>query len=190
MSQYIVSQWAANRTGDREDIRMVHSFVSQLRFARAEFRRSLDGVTEEEACRLFPPINCISWMLGHMASQEQRYWCDIAQGDVPAQRVYDLTMSGQPATTPSLQEMWADWEAITKRADVFLDGLTAEQMSEHFERNGRPVRESIGSMLLRNIYHYWFHNGEAQAVRQLLGHTDLPQFVGPFTDDVIYRPDR
>ncbi len=27
-------------------------------------------------------------------------------------------------------------------------------------------------------YHYWFHLGEAHAVRQMLGHKDLPQFVG------------
>ena len=27
-------------------------------------------------------------------------------------------------------------------------------------------------------YHYWFHIGEAHAVRQMLGHVDLPDFVG------------
>ena len=33
-------------------------------------------------------------------------------------------------------------------------------------------------MLLRNVYHYWFHTGEAHAVRQSLGHQGLPEFVG------------
>lgn len=45
-------------------------------------------------------------------------------------------------------------------------------------RNGKPRREDIGTTLLRNIFHYWFHIGEAHAVRQMLGHADLPQFVG------------
>jgi len=27
-------------------------------------------------------------------------------------------------------------------------------------------------------YHYWFHIGEAHAVRQMLGHVNLPDFVG------------
>lgn len=27
-------------------------------------------------------------------------------------------------------------------------------------------------------YHYWFHLGEAHAIRQVLGYTDLPQFIG------------
>jgi hypothetical protein len=37
-------------------------------------------------------------------------------------------------------------------------------------------------MLLRNIHHYWFHMGEAYAVRQLLGHTNLPEFVGSMAE--------
>ena len=43
---------------------------------------------------------------------------------------------------------------------------------------GQACAESIGTLLLRNIYHYWFHTGEAHAIRQMLGHRDLPQFVG------------
>jgi hypothetical protein len=44
----------------------------------------------------------------------------------------------------------------------------------------------VGTLLLRNIYHYWFHLGEAHAIRQLLGHTDLPEFVGDMTN-VYYQ---
>jgi hypothetical protein len=55
------------------------------------------------------------------------------------------------------------------------------------EINGKPVYESIGTLLQRNIYHYWFHSGEALAIRQLLGHTDLPEFVGSFPDWALYR---
>ncbi|MGA7671716.1 MAG: DUF664 domain-containing protein [Nitrolancea sp.] len=166
---------------------MVHPLISQLRFARSEFRRSLDGVTDEEARRRFMPMNCISWMVGHMASQEQSYWCDFAQGKIVAPRVSELTAHGKIASTPSLDDMWADWTTITEQADVFLDGLTSDHLSEFFTLNGKPAREDIGTMLQRTIYHYWFHNGEAQGVRQLLGHTDLPQFVGKFSEDALYR---
>jgi hypothetical protein len=37
-------------------------------------------------------------------------------------------------------------------------------------------------------YHYWFHLGEAQAVRQALGHTSLPSFVGDIAQ-APYRPE-
>ena len=40
---------------------MVHPLVEQLRFARSEFRRGLEGVTAEEAKRRFLPMNCIAW---------------------------------------------------------------------------------------------------------------------------------
>ena len=43
-------------------------------------------------------------------------------------------------------------------------------------------------MLQRNFYHYWFHIGEAHAIRQMLGHPDLPQFVGDMST-AIYRPE-
>ena len=43
---------------------------------------------------------------------------------------------------------------------------------------GKPIEENIGILLLRNIYHYWFHLGKAHAIRQMMGHSDLPVYVG------------
>ena len=37
-------------------------------------------------------------------------------------------------------------------------------------------------------YHYWYHLGEAHATRQMLGHTDLPQFVGDMSE-ALCRPE-
>jgi len=37
-------------------------------------------------------------------------------------------------------------------------------------------------------YHYWFHTGEAHAIRQMLGRGELPQFVGDMTK-AFYRPE-
>ena len=49
------------------------------------------------------------------------------------------------------------------------------------------MRESIGTQVQRTMYHYWFHTGEAHAVRQQLGHQDLPQFVGNMSA-AVYSP--
>jgi hypothetical protein len=38
-------------------------------------------------------------------------------------------------------------------------------------------------------YHYWYHLGEALAVRQMLGHRDLPDFVGDIDSQAPYRPE-
>ncbi len=37
-------------------------------------------------------------------------------------------------------------------------------------------------------YHYWLHIGEGHAIRQQLGHVDLPQFVGDMSE-ALYCPE-
>lgn len=157
---------------------MTHPFVTQLWFARSEFVRCLEGITEDEASRRFEPMNCISWIIGHLASQEHYLWLELAQGVNLAPNLNDLVGYGKPASTPPLEEMWASWRKITTAADTYLVTITAETLITHLERGSETRSEDVGTTLLRNIYHYWFHLGEAHAVRQMIGHKNLPQFVG------------
>ncbi len=39
------------------------------------------------------------------------------------------------------------------------------------------------------VGHYWFHNGEIQAVRQMLGQSSLPEYVGDIEIQAPYRPE-
>ncbi len=157
---------------------MTHPLVVQLRFARSEFVRCLEGVKDDDARKRLGLMNSISWMIGHMANQEHFYWCILGQEKFVAPGLNDRVGTGKPASTPPLDEMWDVWKLVTDTADPFLDSLKADQLTTFMEYNGRPARESIGTMIQRNIYHYWFHTGEAHAVRQQLGHEGLPQFVG------------
>lgn len=169
---------------------MTHPLVSQLRFTRTEWLRALDGVGDDEARRRFQRMNSIGWMVGHLAWQEQRYWVTFAQGRTIQPRLNELVANGAPASTPPLAEMWDAWRAVTRAADVYLDELTTDQLQATLMRNGKPVFETTGTLLQRTIYHYWYHIGEAQAVRQLLGHTGLPDFVGAIGKEAPYRPER
>ena len=76
---------------------MTHPLVDQLRFTRSEFVRALEGITDEEARRRFMPMNCISWMIGHLAWQEQRYWLTRAAGKILVPEVNMLAASGGPS---------------------------------------------------------------------------------------------
>ena len=165
-----------------------HLLVAQLRFARREFARCLEGVSEEEALHRFMPMNCISWMVGHLTNQEHRYWVVFAQQRNLAPDLNDLVGYGKPVSTPPLNEMWGIWRKITTEADKYLDTLTPEIMQKTLLRDGKPLDESIGTLLMRNIYHYWYHTGEASAVCQMLGHTNLPDFVGDMST-VMYKPE-
>jgi uncharacterized damage-inducible protein DinB len=173
-----------------------HLLVTQLRFARTEFGRGLDGVSETDGLIRLAPLNSLGWMVGHLANQEHRYWVILAQGLELMPGLVDRVGTGRPASTPSLAEMWSAWRTVTAAADDYLDTLTGDQLDRFLLRGGRPVKENVGTMLLRTIYHYWFHTGEASAVRQLLGHQELPEFVGDMSaatyrseaDEVDERP--
>ena len=167
---------------------MTHRLVTQLRFARSEFLRALQGLSEDDGCRRLEPMNSISWIIGHLAHQENQYWVLWAQGKELVPELGQRVGWGQPPSCPPLDEMWGVWRTITRTADVYLSSLTAEVLQTHLERVGGRREESVGTMLLRNTYHYWFHLGEAHAVRQMLGHGELPQFVGDMSD-AVYRPD-
>ena len=93
---------------------MTHLLVSQLHFTRNEFMRAVKGISDDDARRRILPMNCISWNIGQLAWQDQRY---------------------------------------------FL------------------------------IYHYWYHIGENMAIRQQLGHSRLPQFVGAIDSKAPYQPE-
>lgn len=166
---------------------MPHPLVLQLRFTRSEFRRALDGLTDDDARRRIMPMNCISWNIGHLAWQEQRYCLWRSQGLMPLPHINELFAYGAPASTPPLDEMWAAWSTITEAADLWLDSLTTAKLQEHVIIDDQPSDLIFGSLLQRLIYHYWYHTGENMAIRQMLGHGDLPEFVGNIDDEAPYK---
>jgi uncharacterized damage-inducible protein DinB len=168
---------------------MTHPLVEQLRFTRSEFKRAFKGVSTEDASRRLLPMNCLSWNLGHLAWHEQRYFLTYAQNKILKPELNDRFAYGSPASTPNLDEMCEIWKAVTKAADPWLDTLTTTKLQETVIRDGKPTKYIWGNLLQRIIYHYWYHLGESSAIRQSLGHTDLPQFVGNLDSMASYRPD-
>jgi hypothetical protein len=167
---------------------MTIPLVTQLRFARSEFSRCLDGVSEEDAIRRIDPMNCISWFIGHLATQENFYWVYMGQGTRIQPDLNELVGHGKAGSTPPLKDMWLAWQEITQVADVYLDRLSLDMLESHIDFDDKQSWESIGTMLYRNIYHYWFHAGEAHAVRQALGHKNLSDFVGDMSE-ANYSPE-
>jgi hypothetical protein len=152
--------------------------------------RAIKRVDPADARKRIAPINCISWNVGHLAWQEQRYFLTAGQEKTPFPDIETRFASGGPASTPPLDEVLAAWRAITAAADPWLDTLTSAMLLEHPTRKGQPLARTHGNLLQRTIYHYWFHNGENMAIRQMLGHKRLPQFVGNIDDEAPYRPER
>lgn len=167
---------------------MAHPRVDQLRFARSEWQRGLRGLGEADARRRVTPMNSISWIAGHLAAHERRLWVMRGLG-LEMEPVLDAVASGAPAVTPPLRSMTAAWRRIVAVADPFLDELTTETLAiplPHDTRRGAPT---AGTEIQRITYHYWSHIGEASAVRQILGHQGLAEFVGDLDGLAPYRPE-
>ena len=169
---------------------MTHPLVDQLRFTRGEFRRGVRGVSDEDARKRLLPMNCISWNIGHLAWQEQRYFLYYGQGEMLLPDIDRLFAYGAPASTPPLAEVLDAWRAITDTADPWLDTLTSDKLEQHVVRKGKRTAYIFGSLLQRVIYHYWYHTGENLAIRQALGHRRLPQFVGDIDGKAPYRQEQ
>ncbi len=169
---------------------MPHPLVLQLRFTRSEFMRGLEGLDHPDALKRMMPMNCISWNIGHLAWQEQRYWLTRLQGKVLLPELNEKFCSGCPALTPPLDEMWAAWRTIVEAVDPFLDTLTtADLQREHpTAADGGTFILTAGNLMQRVIYHYWYHTGENLAIRQMLGHANLPDFVGDIDGEAPYKP--
>lgn len=91
--------------------------------------------------------------------------------------------------TPPLNQVLEMWQTVTAAADPYLDSLNTSTLQSEMLLRGKVVGQTVGSLLRRITYHYWYHIGEMQAVRQMLGHPDLPEYVGDIETEAPYRPE-
>ena len=169
---------------------MPHPLVLQLRFTRSEFRRAVSRITEEDARKRVMPMNCISWTVGHLAWQEQRYFIYFPTGELLLPTINEDYGFGSPHSTPPLKEMMTAWREITKAVDTWLDSLTTKKLLQFVELDGKKTSRMYGNLLQRVIYHYWYHTGENMAVRKILGHTGIGYFVGNIDGKAPYIPEK
>lgn len=159
------------------------------RFALSEFERGLDGLTDDEARTRTEKadgteVNAVSWTIGHIAG----HWLMVAAYANDGTLAEDLSRYGGPAadpTPPSLDEaraLLSDAKAATEwTADAAAALLSTTREGSPLSRQG-----NVGTVLMRVILHTWFHTGEINAVRQMLGHAEIP-FVGSMADKLEWR---
>jgi len=168
---------------------MTHPLVDQFRFTRSEWLHGLEGLTEEEGAQHFGKMNCISWTVGHLAWHEQRTFLTRPQNITLYPKLNEVFAFGAPMSTPSFTEMLETWHKVTEATDAYLDTLTTEILLTQLLLNGQEVGQTRGDALRRITYHYWYHIGEIQAIRQMIGHSDLYQYVGDIEGEAPYRPE-
>jgi hypothetical protein len=166
---------------------VTHPIVDQIRFARSEFIRGVHDLSEADATIRVGPANSISWTVGHLAWQEQRYWLQRLNGVSLIPELDSEYCYGCPPSAPTLATSLERWNRIVAATDPHLDAVTEETLGVDPVVNGEHIGATFGSMALRVIYHYWFHLGETQGIRQALGHTGLAEYVGDIDEQAPYR---
>ncbi len=162
----------------------MHSLAKMQRFARTEFERGLDGLTEEDAQFRATKadgsqMNSIGWIICHMAFQE---WFLFIRGPRGCENERLASFAtGAPACVPTLTEALDIWREATAAADEWLSQAGDEELG----RTTDAWFENLGTCLMRNTYHYWFHAGEVNAIRQMSGHPEII-FVGQMIGRLEY----
>jgi hypothetical protein len=164
---------------------VTHPLVEQVHFTRAEWRRALRGISEEDGSRKIEPINTIGWTVGHLAWQEQLYFLTRAQGRTPVPLLNEVAASGGPPSRPSLKQMTAAWKKVTGQVDAWMEPLTTADLLAELPPPGG--KRTVGDAIRRMTYHYWFHIGEILALRQLMDHPRRPEYVGDIEGQAPYR---
>jgi hypothetical protein len=155
----------------------MHQLVELQHLTRKEFLRGLQGVSDDDARRRIEPMNCISWIIGHLACQEHAFFVAWPQGR-GREPEYAAFAWGSPASQPSPEDVMTLWRTACEAADRCLHTANADSLRKPvIAPHAATERENLGTLIVRNIFHYWSHIGEISAIRQMLGHHRPPQFV-------------
>jgi hypothetical protein len=152
----------------------MHTLVQMLYLSRKEFERNLVRLSDEDARKHIQPMNCISWIIGHVACQHRAYFIDWPAGRQIDSRYLPYGY-GAPASEPPLDEVMSLWRDACNDSKAWLEVVTNESLQDAC-KNPLAEGENWGALLVRCIFHTWCHLGEISSIRQVLGHKP-PQFV-------------
>ena len=158
------------------------------RFAISEFERGLEGLTAEDAMARLDKAdgtqtNSITWTMGHVATG---WLFDHALMTGERFQFGERVFFGPGAdpTPPTFEEMRAMLAKANALTEKWLPGATDELLSSKRDF-GPQASENLGTQLMRAVLHTWFHIGEINATRQMLGHPEI-QFVGRMVGRLEY----
>jgi hypothetical protein len=153
------------------------------RYALSEFERGIEDVTDDEAqVRLTKAdgskMNAISWIVAHIAWHWLRVGKQATQESEGDRSLFGA--NADPAPPPmkvALRRLNSAKASISWADDTGSDVLS---------RSGGW--ESVGTALMRVVLHTWFHIGEINAIRQMLGHDEIV-YVGEMKGKLEWRTD-
>ncbi|MQA00755.1 MAG: hypothetical protein GEU80_15765 [Dehalococcoidia bacterium] len=141
-------------------------------FAIDEFRRGLEGVTADEGVWRAEKadgtqMNAISWSVQHIGA----HWHNVGLA------VQGLPFENRNPPRDGTPPEYAAALALFDEATRDLGWLERADDAAMLRTPPELRSENVSHFLARATLHTWFHAGEVNAVRQLLGHPEI-RFVG------------
>lgn len=150
--------------------------VRLLLDAREEFLRVAEAVPNPGRGGAIGRLNPGSFIVAHIASQDDRVWNVAAQGfDADAWLVEANAGHGAPRSAPDYAQALAALRRTFARSTPFLERLTHEDLERAVASasGSTPPGRTIAAQLARSIGHTWAHAGELSALASLVGAPDL-----------------
>lgn len=129
-------------------------------------RDYFNDLSNQEGKKIFKPMNCISWMIGHLACINYNIVARNSKNrSIPD--INDKFGNGSPHFQPEILDVISLWETSVRECFAFLDQMEEEDLKNKISDS--KMNFNLGTDISRLTFHAWNHMGEIAAVRQFLG---------------------
>ena len=117
-------------------------------------------------------LNAGSWVVAHVAQQQDAYWCTGAQGlEADTWLAGHEVGFGSEPSVPDYAEALETFGRVRARAIPYLRSLRDDDLDA--VAPGAGGGQTVGDLLVRSVGHVFAHTGELAAIASLVGAPDF-----------------
>ena len=119
--------------------------IDQYKITNNQVLNYIDDITDEESKRIFEPLNCISWTLGHLARYNNLTFAARSRGVEIPNEFKDFE-NGAPHSQKDLSYVKGLWIKTLKDTEKFLDGLNENDLVKILD-NDSNAGDNLGTVI-------------------------------------------
>jgi hypothetical protein len=146
---------------------MTHALIGQFLLTNDQVNKYYFDLSDDDIKAVFKPINCIGWLIGHMALGNYQFLFKNIGNVIPEDA--KLYGNGQPHSTPDKNFILNMWEDSADNLKKWIINVSDDDLINNMTGKMKDEKVNLGTDLSRMMFHTWNHLGEIASVRQLLG---------------------
>lgn len=146
--------------------------VRLLLDARGEFVRVADSLPVPAQAGAFDRLNAGSWIVAHIAAQDDQYWSVHAQQLQPDAWLAEANVQyGDPGSRPDYAQARAALDRAFERSQPYIEGIDGTQFATVL-RSAERGDQTVADFVVRQAAHLFALAGELAAIGSLAGASD------------------